>query len=483
MEADARGSPHIGTYGDLVDELLEFELAHGLFETTAEGVHVWEWLRMPVTRVLATETGVTPETDSRVERMYRSYLRGLGDWLRYSVYRNPMFGPETDVLFFGHSRRKRWRDDEWWDIYTDPVSEQLDSDSVTVEHPYRLEHRTPAKTETLYYLDFVRHAPRILNALGVGTPSLSEQTRTELRDLEDAFKTGFGVTIDLIDRVRQTLLDRRVGRQFYGRVLDRLDPEIVVLVCSYGKETFVETCRERSVPVVELQHGIVHPQHTGYAYPGDRDKKTFPDYFFTFGEFWCDVVEYPVADERLVPVGYPYFDEAAAEFEDVVPDDKILVLSQPVAGERLARFAVELDEQPSLGYDIVFKPHPKCGDRWAEEYPVLTDTTVDVVESGDKQLYELFAESRVQVGASSTALYEGLDFDLDTYVVDTPSVSAVKPLLSLDHVHLVEDAEEFLEVFSPRTPRIDTERFFRPGSLERVERELEQLRTDGSLAD
>ena len=85
------------------------------------------------------------------------------------------------------------------------------------------------------------------------------------------------------------------------------------------------------------------------------------------------------------------------------------------------------------GYDFIYKLHPGEYSTWKENYPKLVEAdkldNFSVIDSNEPELYKLFAESEYQVGAFSTAIYEGLAFNCKTFIVDVPGVEYLDDLV------------------------------------------------------
>jgi hypothetical protein len=70
---------------------------------------------------------------------------------------------------------------------------------------------------------------------------------------------------------------------------------------------------------------------------------------------------------------------------------------------------------------------------------------VEVPEQhGDKSLYHLFAQSRYQVGVFSTSIYEGLGFDLITFIVNLPGSEYMVDLIDSKFAAIVNSADDIL---------------------------------------
>lgn len=415
----------------------------GAFDIRVDGVPVWERIRFGVYQSLLEQDGMG-QAHSTIEGGLGDYVKGLLNWLKNWVHRNPFLAKSADVMFVGHQRRKMLEDGLWWDIYCDPIHEACEFDSVHFEYPYPLDHLQPAKTEGLRYLDLIVHGGTLQQTLGLNQVSVSRTISERFVEIEREISTRFGASLDIEGRVRHSLQRRRSTLWMYERLLERVSPEVVVLVVGYGKETLIEACKRAGIPVVELQHGVIHRGHLAYHFPGDRNKEMFPDYLLTWGKYWVDCVDYPIDDEHCIPVGYPYLEREREKYSDNERRDQVLFISQGAIGPDLSKFAVEFGNCTDKK-DVVYKLHPGEYDRWRSEYPWLAESNLRIIDDESVPLYRLFTESTVQVGVFSTAVIEGLDFDLETFLVDLPGVEALDYLYENDYATVVDSPEQLKE--------------------------------------
>lgn len=456
-------------------EQLETELK--TFELRKSGIPLWERLRFHVFSEIDRQVHAT-QRDTGISKGPLTQLRGFGLWIRNLVWRNPFLADQSDLLFVGHPRRKQEEDGYWWDIYCDPLHESLPYDTVHFEGPFRLRHYKPARTSNLRYLDAIKFSGTIQRKLGLYDIELTDGERARLAEIEAAIESRFGANLDLQKRVVDTLRKRRSMLWLYERLLERVDPAVVVVVVSYGKETLIEACKRKGIPVVELQHGIIQPHHMGYSFPGNRTKEMFPDYLFTFGEFWADTVEFPLPEERVISVGYPYLQKRIQRYETVQTNDQVLFLSQGTIGTKLSKFTVEVAENPHVDSQIVYKLHPSEYGGWQEAYPWLVESTVSVVDDESVPLYRLFAESAVQVGVYTTALFEGLAFGLNTYIAGLSGSEVMQPLVERGFATPVDSPMDFVSSLSGRSSGcegFDVHYFFEGTPIENIEQELSRI--------
>jgi rRNA-processing protein FCF1 len=348
-----------------------------------------------------------------------------------------------------------------------------------METPYNVSHLAPAKTENLRYLEFIKAGGALQRKLGIQSVSIPSDILAQLREIEAEIQQRFNVGIDVIARAQEAIHIRNTTLPLYERLLNRIRPEVVVIVVSYGKETLIEACKRNGIPVVELQHGVIYDFHFGYSYPEGETKTTFPDYLLTFGEFWNETARYPIPDKQVISVGYPYLETRLKTYENVENVPQLLFISQGTIGEQLSKFALAVHESDEVNHEVVYKLHPGEYDRWENEYPWLAKSDVRVIEESTPPLYRLFAESSAQIGVGSTAIYEGLCFDLQTFVFDTDGADVLRPLVDSETAVVVETVDELaMSLKSTHKPEFDRGRFFKQDAVENVISELKKIRRD-----
>lgn len=463
----------------IISKFESFELEHSLFDIVVEGVPVWERIRFSVLRKIKRQHGMG-QAHTGVERDLMDYVRGTELFLKNFLIKNPFFGDESDILYVGHPRRKLLDDEYWWDIYCDPIHAKCDQDYLHLEKAFMLEHYQPTRTENLRYLDLIKYGGNLQRILGINKPTIPIEELESLKDVSKALNSEFDVSVDLVDEAIQTLHVRRTELGLYKSLLQKIDPELLVIVVSYVYETLIEASKELNIPIVELQHGVIYDQHLGYSYSKPRKKMMFPDYLLTFGKFWKESVEYPIPDERVIPVGYPYLEHSKEDYDDVDTRNQILFISQGTIGEELSKFAMSVERNTGIEADIVYKLHPGEYDRWKDEYPWLTRANFEIVDGSEPDLYELFAQSKAQVGVFSTAIYEGLAFGLETYIYDCQGSEFLEPLIQEGSAKPISSAGDLASKLGTNNSAFDENYYFISNSTERICNVINNLVVEGT---
>lgn len=466
------------TLKEVTEKFFQLEDELDLFNRDIDGVRFWERRRFTIYEQILQSIGIGGLANIRTERTFVNIAKNLLLLAKNLVIKNPYFVSPSEILFLGSPRRKLQEDGKWWDIYCDPIIEDLKRNYVYFEFPYVNRHFIPAKTKNIRYLDLAKNSGLIKYELRLVAIKLTKEDKLLIRNIQDLIYSQFNVNINLEDIVRQDLLVRRSTLPLYQRILEKVKPKLVIVVCSYGHETFIEACKVMNIPVAELQHGIISHYHLGYSYPGpNRTKRTFPDYFLAFGEFWENCLEYPIPNERIYSVGFPYLEKEAKKYINVPQKGQILFISQETIGKELSKFAVELSKRNNFAYKIVYKLHPSEYLQWQRNYPWLIDTDIRIIDNDSVPLYRLFAESKVQLGVGSTAIYEGLFFGLKTYLLNLPRIEDMEPLIKNQYATVVTSVDELiakLEDGQCNGP-VDTEQFFKRNSIHNISKAIDDI--------
>lgn len=441
----------------LHDAFIDAEEALGLFDVTARGRRYWPWVRHAVfSRAL-----VAAELMGRPQGHWRD--RPLGDFLE--PFRHPL-GPTlkklrwgdidpAELLVFNHNRQSR-TDAGFVCPYSFPLLEGTGRARQVMQASHNGVLAMPPAEKATRYLEgpTLLHGARQL--LLHGGQRLRRAEKSVVSDWVDALGRRLGAplpTDTILAEVQAVVLEDAVRRSFYPRLLDRVRPRAVILVVHYSRRcmAMTELARERGIPVIELQHGLIGPTHLAYNYAPGRCPEMFPDYLFTFGDFWREITPgLPLPAERAPAVGFEWLDrhrrEAIAEASGTTGDPRtLLFLSQGSIGKELSRLAVETSERlDPRRWRVRYRLHPGEKHGWERRYPWLEGAALEVDE-GARGVYDAFAAADAQVGVYSTAVYEGLTFGLRTLVARLPGWEGAEPLVTAGVASAVGTAAELVD--------------------------------------
>lgn len=430
------------THEYVVRKFIEIEKRLNLLNQSEDAL-IWERMRHIVIDNTFLKIGMHESKRKmeigKLKNMKKFYILIL---LMYnSLLYNPFFvWKKPKYLFWGSPRRKK-ENNYYVDIYTDYLSELLPKEKVmTVEKPYNWSHLTPAFTKKLKYADFFLLCTFILKRLYVKKNNI--YVGNIFKKVEIELYQEFGVNLPIHKLAVSTAVSRKIALLIFKTYLKWIRPEIIFLVSSYGKANLIEAAQKQNIVTVELQHGVLSPTHLGYSFPKPLKKKCFPDYFFSFGIYWSQHVNFPIEYEKIIPIGFPYLNSKVQSIGKIEKKDQILFLSQSTSGSQVIQCAIMLAHSSSRPKSIIFKLHPDEYRWWKKEYPDLLKAEkqglLQVVDKDNPGLYELLAESEYQVGVNSTAIYEGIAFGCRTIIVKINGHEYMRDLIDSGSAILLE---------------------------------------------
>ena len=463
----------------IVESIFEMEEDMDLFNKKIDGVYFWELIRFIVVSDITQMTGLytQPHTELEINSAY------IAQFIRKAIanlfFKNPFSTSASELLFLGHPRRKLGADGFWWDIYCDPVIDYIGKKyrTLLLEGTYLNTHLVPQKTDRIAYMDFSMFLGTLLRRLRIARIPKNQRDLDFLQNLQQRIQCEHGAEVEIITKLYQTLTYRKSVLPIYRTLLQRIRPKAVFILVSYDNEIFIEACKQLGIPTIEFQHGTFSRYHTGYSYPGNYAvKRRFPDYFLTFGDYWKNLIDLPIEKQKVISVGYPFFEIESQKYKNEVKKNQIVFISQGAIGEKLSRFAVNLHYKHGVTHDIIYKLHPGEYSRWRIAYPWLVNTCIRVIDDESEPLYRLLAQSKAQVGVFSTLLYEGLGMGLPTFLVDLPGIEYMVELIASGAVTKIAGVDDLIAALkNPQTKSVPDDRFFKPNALENISNALEKI--------
>lgn len=415
----------------MVEKFNQFEKKYELLNRHYEGFYYWGHVRFDVYNMLIAD-GMKHVGKNLIDS--RKRIKGMLSCIRNSIFRNPLLKVKNRKILFLTSPRRMKEGNTYMSIYTDDIAGAFGENAYTAEYPYTgtLVHQEPIGTPGVLYLDYIfsyykvcslLHKKKYKNVQSVGK-EIAEWLQVEIEDY-------FGIHVD--SQKIANLFANRYFRMYYelkpiNRLLEKINPELVVVVCSYSRShmPFVEAAKRKKIRVIELQHGVMGRGHPAYNYPEKANHNFFPDEIFLFSEYWKHVTRFPISEEMLITTGFPYLEKSVGKYRNEVKKKSktnILVISQLNCGHDLAKVITELVsllEQRGIDYHMIYKLHPSEDAKgFIERFPLLTNDRIEIIGESEKELYYYMAHSDIQIGMFSTAIYEGLYFELTTYLYET----------------------------------------------------------------
>lgn len=460
------------TVKEICQKIWNLEEKYELNHKEIQGCYPWQLIRMYLYYEITRKTNVFESAQQSSLSLFDK-INSFLPFLKNSILSNPLSGKENvDVLIFDHPRKVIF-EDEYQDIYSYFLKDTLNQygkSFETIESPYLNQHfrnNKNIKENHVRFNDRILLGSFIHKTRNRGKLPFTEAEKQLINTVKEELETAFEIEIDLFRIMEDHILNFQYDYKKYIELLQRKRPKVVFLVVAYENKALVAACKKMNIEIIELQHGTISPYHLGYSYPentrnfNNEIKKIeyFPDKILSFGDYWKNACPFPIDNENIISMGFPYFEENSktymkiAEKKDNEHDNQkqILFISQGVIGKYLSKLAYETASNinDSQNFKFIYKLHPGEYGTWKENYDYLTKAVDEfdnftVIDKSEPPLYELFAKSHSQIGAFSTAIYEGLAFNCKTFIIDVPGVEYLDDLIDKNIVKKVKNSEELI---------------------------------------
>lgn len=477
-----------------IDDFLTFEKENNLFDITIREFKYWHYIRFSLySEIIRQKENLGQAHTNLKKEKYSKRVFLKFKQIPNFLLKNPIyFLRKKELLILNHSRRVK--NGDYYDcLYTDLLIKNLKSSYYVFEKPILEKHFFPIRTQSIRYLDYINFRGAIYKELmkRIVRFSFSRSEEVLLCNLIDKinfrFKVGIN-KINFIHMIEDLYLSYKSSSKFYKKILNKVKPKAIIEVVSYDFEKYLvnELAKDMGIPIIELQHGTMGKYHIGYNFVEKMMLSTLPDYIFVFGQFWKDTTRLPIDDSNVKVVGWPYYENKVDSRMSVKGDKKvILFISQGPIGKELSNLAVNLSRKINLErYKIIYKLHPGEYDRWKKEYPWLLgeQNNIEIIENNEYDMHHYFSRADIQVGVSSTALFEGLGYGLLTYIYKVYSYEYMEELFRKKIVNLVETDDQILLDLESRTNQhlnYDVSYFWERNSMSKIISQIDYVLNKG----
>lgn len=471
-----------------VDDFNEFENKYNLYDLNIDGFCLWLYLRFELYYAIGENFGITNGQGSTPRVSIKDKLSMFVN----SFVANPVFfTSRCDILFIPHQRRIL-DGDSYRCIYTDIIAEAMSDKALSAEFLFGHMHFKPATTRHLVYMDYVDVIPGIIYKMSIKkNKEITQLSRYIKSSIKDYFRVE--ISNDYIESlITKRLLYYKYKKRLLRSFLKRVSPRVIVETVGYETNKMVlnEVASEMHIPCVELQHGVIGRGHIAYNYSTNRRFEQLPTHLFVYSDYWKNTCRFPIESNNIIATGFPYLEEQVSKYPYIQNDNntiRIIVYSSTDSTDSILEFTQELIgvlEAEGAQFSIVYKLHPlEYNYSMSKWDSIRNHNNVVFVNTPTKSLYELCSRSDIQVGVKTTAIFEGLYYGLDTFILDTGASDIdnyMGDLVHLGYAVYGKDAYDFYKhMIVQREQRINTrttnEAWFVENSKQKIIEELERI--------
>ncbi len=460
---------------ELIDKFIKFEYEEDLFNKEIQGVKFWHYIRFSIYSEILKEKYNFGQAHSNLSG--KKFITKV--WYKLKqipnfILKNPLYGlDQRDILVLNHQRRVK--NGNYYDcIYTDEILKNINKSYYVFEESYLEKHFGPIGTKNIRYFDYINFIIsikiKVYKLINPNYETLCKADINELYLLLNSINKIFDINIDddkVIKEIKNLILVYRLSKKYYIKILNKIKPKIIIEVCSYGFSRFLfnELAKKRGIRIIELQHGIMGKYHIAYNFYKKLELDTFPEYIFLFGDFWKNNIQVPIKKEHLIVTGFPYFENKLKKLtknsRKSSKKENILFISQGTIGKKLSRFAVQLNKIiDHKKYNIIYKLHPGEYAKWKNEYSWLKESNIEVTDNNKNDIYYYFSKCNFQVGVYSTAIFEGLGFNLKTFIYKIYGYQYMKDLYENNYAQLIISPNDIINQLNNDKKNIKNKEFF-----------------------
>lgn len=409
----------------------------------------WDMLRYKLFKEILFDLGLREKKkDEKKTNFKKKFFKILKiknytyDFFKFFSTKSPFWIKKKSNIILGHPRRKL-EEKIYVDPYSDPFIDLFPSSinfSVIERKDINNKHLSPVKTKNIFYADTLNYLGSIFSKFQ--RVKLNEIDLLIISKLEKSLYEEFSLKIDIKQKLIKMIkkwLGTHLIMSFFFKIKK---PKLLIIVVSAGQEAIISAAKSLNITTLELQHGTPSRGKLNYDYSSGIEKKSFPEYFLSFGDFWPLDCELPIEKTKIIPFGYPYLFNKKNKYSNIKKENRLVIVSQSDFTNQLSSFAQKIVKKFSNDIIVEYKPHPYEYIGPEPKYFQELRNSGVIISKKQSNIYEIFARSRWQVGVFSTALYEGLYFNVACFVLNISGSEHMKKMIELDIVRLISSPEE-----------------------------------------
>ncbi|MEG1256982.1 hypothetical protein [Clostridium sp.] len=453
----------------MIQRFLEFEEKYGLLDKEINGFRYWNYSRFNIYKKLV-EISSTDITEVKAIQTKVGCFE-IFSIIKNCLWNNPIFKvKKKDILIVNHPRKIK-NGDYFECIYTEELSKFLGTSAYSVEFLNGLKHSTPVNNPNLIYLDYID----IFGGIAIKVTKFMNRKvcmflNEEANKIDKVILDEFGVSTGE-DYIRSLFVKRYLyyffKKKLVKKLIKKINPKIIVEVVGYLTNNMIinEVANELGIETIELQHGVMGRGHLAYNYLNKREYNYFPNKIFLFSDYWREVTQFPIEDKNLIEIGFPYLEKNLHNYANYKDNNlhglNIVIISQPEFSMKISSLVSSLAnklENSNVDYHIIYKLHPA---EYGKKNEYIKDMekykNVEIVADATNSIYYYFSRCNIQIGVTSTAIFEGLAFKLNTFIYHLEKTdSYMGDLCKMGIARMFDDLDTLVEMLL----KVDTESNF-----------------------
>lgn len=401
---------------------------------------VWPIVRFKINEEIRKRSGLGSRTfkldRKKLFKLLKTFFYGFLNLFRLRHY---------DYWIFSSSDRRKKMDAKYMDRVIEPLAAE-NKKSLLIENPFPLGGHYPKNW--INQCNIISQTPFYA---GIKLVSLLSRKRLKIKNealIQKILKDN-NIEIDY-----NKLLKNHIAQYRFIKFLMRFGkPKAVFMVYAASSMGYIKAFKEKGIPVIEVQHGIINASHYAYNVYKDFGKILFPDYLMTYGKYELDIFNdknYFIAPSNVFPVGYFFLEKFRNSMDQDLDKkkfygefDKIIAFSLQ---DPFEKYVFEfLDKLAALDTSILYLAVPRDPLKPYLNAPKRKNLIIE----RNRNIYECLQIADFHATINSTCAIEALYFGVPNILFDYSNWASDyynKILNDAKHTVFVKSPDEFLDM-------------------------------------
>jgi len=437
-------------YEQLLDSFLQFEDESSMFQIRVSGIKIWHYIRQSVFEDILDyleNNRILKPKGHQVQIIKRT----VGDVFRENVICNQFFAHKRDVLIFPNAGKNRDENGYYRCIYTDLLDKKMKKSHYLLDGKSLRGIYEKSSSKNILYIDLDKFEKMSQQKHRYKAINKGDIEKKIIIPIEEFFniKVSLGNKREWIKLIYWIVQKREVYMNYYSYMLQKITPKVIIVTSAVDcdKMFLCEIAKRKKIPVVELQHGLIGRTHIGYNFRKKMNLPSFPDYIFTYGQFDKFMARFPLADERIIPVGFPELESYCRRAQNVSQRERKSILFISQQRSEIAQWAeVVAGILDKKRYRVIYKLHPIEYGNWKKIYNgCLNNSNIEIVGDDSTTIYDFLREADWVVGLYSTVLFEATMFKCKIAIIQEELSIAAQDLYNNGYAILASSPQKLAE--------------------------------------
>ena len=421
-------------------EAIEEKLA--LIEFEISNIKIWQVLRVDIYSKIISQIFPLSETSIK-NKKFLIFKRGILNSIKY----NPFLDFKTHENLVFESSRYLYVDNEYIDVYTKYLCDELRQNNVTfVKYQCNsLNDIKSKKDSNTKHLDFI-----ILMSLFISKfypIKITNNQEKKICEVAKMFEENFKLKYNFYDKFKNEIKVFKVQLMFYRILLKIQKPQKIFFVAYNGRAPLIKAAKEKLIETIELQHGyIMSKDDIIWDYPLKYVNKLeyFCDKFYQWDNNYLFTAKIPINRQNIVFYGNKFLEKQKIKYKNVSKiKHQILIASQPFLSELILDYILK-NLNTLQDYNIIYKLHPtefSTNFKYFLRNSISKFTNVHIADENES-LFFLLSQSQFLISVSSSVTVEALNFNVKVLLLELPGIEMMEPLISKNLAQKINPSEK-----------------------------------------